>query len=120
MKVTLSLLALSVAVATSAQPTLIFEERFDSELDSSWSWVRPVPDDWKLESGGLWLRLRPGGLFEDHDGGGNLLLRDLALDAAGVVVSVRLTHRPEGLYENGGIILYRDDDNYVVDASQQP
>ena len=105
---------MATTLLLAVQGGVLFEERFDDALDKGWSWVRPDTDGWHLRNGALSLRVSPGGLFQDHDGGRNILIRNLALGVDGVVVSVELSHRPEGLYENGGIILYEDDDNYIV------
>ena len=94
--------------------TVVFEESFDESLDSDWFWVRGTSAAQRLEHGRIFLLTEPGGLFRDHNDGKNLLLRALPPSTEPLLVEVDLTLEPEGLYENAGIILYIDDDNYAV------
>lgn len=98
-----------------AEPdTVLFEETFEGPLDGAWSWVREAPEARRIEGGSLFLLSEPGGLFQEENDGRNLLLRDLPPSREPLLVEVALTLRPQGKYENAGIILYVDDDNYAV------
>lgn len=107
-------LALGVAASTAAASRVLFEERFEAPLDEAWYWVRGDAEKRRVENGALSLFLEPGGLFKDHNSGINFLLRPLPESASDFLVEVELLHRPGGIYENAGLILYRDDDNHVV------
>jgi len=39
---------------------IIFADNFDSKLDQEWSWLRQDPDGWRLQDGGLEIRVEPG------------------------------------------------------------
>lgn len=92
----------------------VFEESFDGPLDSDWFWVHSAPEGRRIERGSLFLRTEPGGLFQEEDDGKNILVRALPQSPEPFLVEVGLTLLPEGKYENAGIILYVDDDNYAV------
>lgn len=81
-------------------------------LAPGWRWVRHEPAATRLEAGEVLIRLLPGGMHADHDGVHNLLVRPF--EPRDAIVSVRVSHAPEGLYENAQIVLFRDVDNYVV------
>jgi hypothetical protein len=99
---------------TSEPGAVVFEESFDQSLDSDWSWVHNAPKGWRIEQGSLFLLTEPGGFFQQEDDGKNILLRALPPSPEALLVEVGLTLRPKGKYENAGIILYVDDDNYAV------
>jgi len=94
--------------------TVVFEESFDAPLSSDWSWVHSSPEARRIERGSLFLLTEPGGFFQEEDDGRNILVRELPWTPEPLLVEASLTLHPEGKYENAGIILYVDDDNYVV------
>ncbi len=116
-QLSIALACLGATVVAVADDTL-FEETFDGPMTAGWQWVHPAPADHLVEDGRLGLLLSPGGVFEDDRRGRNFLLRDLPRDldreTGDILVSVDVSHAPEGLYENAGLILYEDDDNYIV------
>jgi len=99
---------------TSERGAVVFEEPFDGSLDSDWFWVHSAPEGRRIEQGSLFLLTEPGGLFQEEANGKNVLLRALPQSPEPILVEVGLTLRPEGKYENAGIILYVDNDNYAV------
>lgn len=109
-----------VVVGCAARPpslepgTVVFEESFNGSLDGDWFWVRRALGGSRIEHGRLFLRTDPGGLFQEDNDGNNILLRALPRHLGPLLVEVELALRPEGKYENAGIILYVDDDNYAV------
>jgi hypothetical protein len=113
------LVALVVAACAEQPPSLeqgriVFEDSFDEFLDSDWIWVHSAPEGWRIEQGSLFLLTEPGGFFQEEDDGKNILVRALPQSPEPLLVEVGITLHPEGKYENAGIILYVDDDNYVV------
>lgn len=108
------LVVVCLASVANTAPKVLFEELFEGPLDPGWYWVRGDAEKRRLENGTLSLFLEPGGLFRDHNSGINFLLRALPTGVSDLLVQVDLVHRPTGLYENAGLILYLDDDNHVV------
>ena len=98
----------------SERGTVVFEEPFDGSLDGDWFWVHGAPEGRRIEQGSLFLLTEPGGLFQEETDGKNILLRALPQSPEPLLVEVGLTLRPEGKYENAGIILYVDNDSYAV------
>ncbi|HQO36196.1 MAG TPA: DUF1349 domain-containing protein, partial [bacterium] len=60
---------------------------------------------------GLEIRPEPGGLMGDGQDAKNILVKPLPPDAYLVTVYVQANHRSQ--YEQGGLILYLDDNNYI-------
>ena len=94
---------------------VLFEDPFQDELKAGWQWVRGTPVDHRVQSGVLQMRSMPGGLFEQDNNVRNMVLRPLA-GAPGetAAVEVHVSNQPTAIYENAGLVLYRDDDNYVT------
>jgi regulation of enolase protein 1 (concanavalin A-like superfamily) len=107
---------LALAAATEERETVLFEENFDGNLKSGWSWVREDPEAWKVKNGELALTVQPGYLNpwgkdkEAH----NLLLRDPP-DKLGAAwaVELMLDSEPRTQFEHAGPLIYWNDDNYV-------
>lgn len=107
---TVAAIGVSCAAAESrtADPTIL-ARGFDDDLDG-WEWIREDPTGWRVVNGTLRIRSDPGALAIDNDNR-NMPLRPAPQGA--FVVEVTLRFEPEGLYEQAGLVLYGDDDNYV-------
>ncbi len=107
---TVAALGVSCAVAESrtAHPTELACV-FDDDLDG-WEWIREDPTGWRVVNGTLRIRSDPGALAIDNDNR-NMPLRPAPEEAFALEVTVDFA--PEGLYEQAGLVLYGDDDNYV-------
>jgi regulation of enolase protein 1 (concanavalin A-like superfamily) len=88
----------------------LFQDSFRSPPAGLWKWVRENPANHKTE-GALLIRLEPGGLMGRGKDARNILVRPLPGEAQSASVSVDTQH--ESQYEQAGLIVYRDDDNYI-------
>ncbi|MEC8896108.1 MAG: DUF1349 domain-containing protein, partial [Planctomycetota bacterium] len=81
-------------------------------LDKGWSFVREDKADWRLEDGKLQLLAQPSNIWgKRNNKTENFLLRALPGPAATVEVTVDFNPRKE--YEQAGLMIYLDDDNYI-------
>jgi regulation of enolase protein 1 (concanavalin A-like superfamily) len=95
---------------SDAAPPADFVEAFDERLSDGWSWIREMPDGWRIRDGGLGIRPAEGTI----DRATNLLVRPLpAMSAGNVAIEVRVSNDPTEQYEQCGIAVYYDDRQYV-------
>jgi hypothetical protein len=90
---------------SAAEPKVLFEDSFDSELGDGWTWLRENPDAWRIREGALEIRVEPGKANNVK----NALLRkapDRATTKFAVEVTVTFTAEPTQQYEQGGITWY--------------
>ncbi|MBO0867297.1 MAG: glycoside hydrolase family 3 C-terminal domain-containing protein [Micromonosporaceae bacterium] len=116
-----------VATVTSTGPdgivakyTVNFARQVESDqfdgatLGAQWHWVREAPGDWSLSSnpGSLTITPTTGDLTTTTNTAQNVLLQPALGDWT---QTTRLTfdHRPDAATQQGGIIAYQDDDNYL-------
>ena len=94
---------------------VLFDDPFQNELKEGWEWVRGGSMDRRVQSGVLQMRSLPGGLWKHDNNVRNMVLRPLpGTSEETLAVEVHVSNRPTAIYENAGLILYRDDDNYVA------
>lgn len=86
-------------------------DAFHSERLADWQWVRENPEGHRMTPEGLEILIEPGGLMGGGKDAKNIYTRPLPQDANRVAVTVE--HHPESQFEQAGLILYHDDDNYV-------
>ena len=79
-----------------------------------WSWVRENPAHWSLTktSGSLVITGEKGDLSAANNNAENLLLQSANTDWS-IDTKAVFSRRPGGFGEQGGILAYQDDDNYV-------
>lgn len=105
----LSVLLFMVTVSTMAED---YKANFGEPLDDGWSFVREDKKEWRLADGHLELLAQPSNIWGTRNRGTkNLLLR--ALPGKNSSVEVVVDFVPGKKYEQAGLILYVDDDNYV-------
>jgi len=88
------------------------DEFASGELGSQWQWVRPDDTRWRLAGGSLVITSQTGDLQGSANTARNLALQDVNGDWTAdskVVFSRPLANNNE----QGGIVAYADDDNYV-------
>ncbi len=93
--------------AWSAEPQLVFEDRFDAKLAEGWSWLREDKPAWRIRDGGLEIRVQPGKAGTVK----NALVRDVPErggDRWTFEVSVTNLSEPIQQYEQAGITWYHD------------
>lgn len=83
-------------------------------LGSQWNWVREAPADWSLSSnpGSLTITPKTGDLTTTTNTAQNVLLQP-ALGDWTQTTKLTFSHRPDTATQQGGIIAYQDDDNYL-------
>lgn len=102
-----------VALTIAAdQQSVLFEDRFEDQLDEGWSFLREDPDDWRLSDDGLQMRAQPGRVWAGDDAE-NVLLRHPP-DAAGpIAAEITLSGDATEKWEQAGLLWYADDHNFV-------
>lgn len=98
------------AKAPPADPSAIVSDDFHSPPAAPWVWIRENPANHRTDRG-LHIRLEPGGLMGRGRDAKNILVRPL--EPGAVSASVHVDSRHETQYEQAGLIVYTDDDNYV-------
>ena len=89
----------------------LFACGFDPELRPSWTWVREQDDAWSVGDGVLSLVSLPGTLWEASNDTRNIALVDAPV--GDFVVEVSVTGAVEIGAEQGGLMWYAGDDDYV-------
>ena len=89
----------------------LFFDSFEQAPQSPWQWIREDPDAHRTSEKGLEIKIAQGSLMGGGRGVKNILVRPLPEEAKFVSVHVSADHKVQ--YEQAGMILYRDDDNYV-------
>jgi hypothetical protein len=103
----LAAVALLAAPLGAAEWEVVFEDGFEGELDSGWSWLREDPDAWRIRDDGLEIRLQPGVAATVR----NALLREAPDRTKGVyAIDVTVTSHtlPTQQYEQAGITWYHE------------
>ena len=91
----------------SSHEQIIFADNFAGELGAGWSWLRENPDCWRIQDGGVEIRVEPG----VADTVKNALLRQAPDRSAGTfAIEVTITNHthPTQQYEQAGITWYND------------
>ena len=85
-----------------------------SELGNQWSWVRENKDNWNLtdKSGYLTVTSGKGDIAGSENDAENILLQSANTDWT-VESKLTVSRMPSGFNQQGGILAYQDDDNYV-------
>ena len=83
-------------------------------LEKEWKWVRENPKEWKLaDDGSLRLRTQPGRIWAGNDAR-NILVRALSTGNGPPSIKATVTlEEPSKKYEQGGLLVYIDDDQFV-------
>ena len=101
------------AIYTVALGYASASDEFDGDtLGSQWSWVREDATKWRLAGGSLIITPQTGDLQTTTNTARNLLLQDAVGDW---IIESKLVFSvvPHVRYQQGGILAYQDDDNYV-------
>ena len=107
----LILMAFLSCSGTLSGESLPWKESFAAAPAAPWAWIRENPATHRLAPNGLEIRLEPGGLMGGGKDAKNILVRPLPEKASAVGVNLRFD--PVEQYEQAGLILYGDDDNYI-------
>lgn len=89
----------------------LFFDSFQEPPKEPWKWIREDPAAHRSSEKGLKIKIASGSLMGGGRGVRNILVRPLPEEVKFVSVHVAADHKVQ--YEQAGMILYRDDDNYV-------
>ncbi len=83
-------------------------------LGKQWSWVRENPANWSLtkKAGALVITSAAGDIQAASNNAENILLQSANTDWT-ITSRLIFSRRPSGFGQNGGLVAYQDDDNYV-------
>lgn len=84
---------------------------FTQPLDAPWEWIHEDPKTHKVTEEGLKIKIEPGGLMGGAKVAKNILVRPLPQETQSVTVNVNAQHETQ--YEQAGLILYVNGDNYI-------
>ena len=90
-------------------------DEFDSNaVKGQWSWIREIKDKWSLSdpAGFLSITAQKGDIQGNSNNAGNILLQSANTDWT-IESKAVFSGRPTQADQQGGIIAYQDDDNYV-------
>jgi len=90
---------------------ILFRDDFRQPPAAPWTWIRENPKSLRFGHDGLEIQLEPGGLMGAGKDAKNILVRPLPIAAQSA--SVRVSADLKEQYEQAGLILYIDDDNYI-------
>ena len=84
------------------------------DLGKQWSWVRENPADWSLSknTGSLVLTSANGDIQGATNNAENILLQSANTDWT-IDSKLVFSRKPSGFSQNGGLLAYQDDDNYI-------
>ena len=83
-------------------------------LGKQWSWVRENPANWSLSknAGSLVITSAKGDLQAENNNAENILLQSANSDWT-IDSKLVFSRKPSGFSQNGGLLAYQDDDNYI-------
>ena len=89
------------------------DEFNSATLDSAWSWVRQDSANWSLTEnpGSMRIKCQSGDLWGGMNNAKNLLLRNAP--SGDWTMTTKLSFNPSQNYQQAGLMVYKDDDNYV-------
>jgi beta-glucosidase len=92
----------------------VSDEFNSNALGKQWNWVRENPAHWSLskKSGSLVITSEKGDITSTSNNAENILLQSANTDWT-IVSKAVYSRKPSGFLQNGGILAYQDDDNFV-------
>ena len=89
-----------------------YKADFSSGLDDGWNFVREDKSQWRLKDGAVELLAQPSNIWgRKNNKTKNFLLRPFP--GKGFSVEVTVEFNPKKEYEQAGLMIYLDDDNYI-------
>ena len=108
-------LSLWGAIAVAAEPgQWIFQDDFDGKLAEGWYFEREDSANWQISPLGLEVRVQPGNMWGPANNAKNVLARAIpAPTDAPIEISVTLSNRPTGQWEQANLVWFYDGGNMV-------
>jgi beta-glucosidase len=92
----------------------VSDEFNSSSLGIQWSWIRENKNNWSLSKtpGSLVIKGEKGDIIGDSNTAENILLQSANTDWT-ILTKVTFSRKPSSFNQQGGVIAWQDDDNYV-------
>jgi beta-glucosidase len=92
----------------------VSDEFNGNSLGSQWSWIRENKSNWSLSktSGSLAIKGQKGDILGATNTAENILLQSANTDWT-ILAKVTFSRKPSGFNQQGGLIAWQDDDNFV-------
>ncbi len=116
----LLLTVLAPVAASAAEPEVLFRDDFKGKLADGWTWVREDPKGWRVTEMGLEILIQPGNMWGRSNNAKNVLVRPVPDPAKQPLeVSVTVSNKPSGQYEQVDLVWYYDDSHQVKIGQEQ-
>ena len=105
---------------SSGEPATLGEQLFAAGFESevaNWELIREEPSGWRIQNDRFELRSFPGTLWEESNNTTNVAVRPLPADT--FTARVTIEGHIDVAAEQGGLLWYVDDDNYVKLVKEQ-
>jgi hypothetical protein len=101
--------------APTATPVTGSDDFNSSTLGSQWSWVREDNTHWSLTAASGYMRIttQAGDIFGTGNTAKNILLQNAPVGDWSIVTKLTFPAKPSQNYQQSGLIVYQNDDNYV-------
>jgi beta-glucosidase len=92
----------------------VTDEFNSATLGKQWSWVRENKDNWSLSKnpGSMLIKGQKGDIIGASNNAENILLQSANTDWT-IVSKLTFSRKPSSFNQQGGLIAYQDDDNFV-------
>ncbi len=92
----------------------ISDEFNSNTLGNQWSWIRENKNDWNLSNtpGSISIKGQKGDLLGATNTAENILLQSANTDWT-ILTKVTFSRKPSGFNQQGGLIAWQDDDNFI-------
>lgn len=100
-----------VGCSASEPVTFPITDSLQNVPASPWMWIRETPAAHRSSEQGLEIQLEPGSLMGGGTGVKNILVRPLP--AGATMVDLTVDFQPKLQFEQAGLILYVNDDQYI-------
>lgn len=108
------------ATAVAGESEVLFKDDFKGKLADGWTWIREDPHAWRVNEQGLEIRIQPGNMWGPANNATNILVRPVPDPATQPIeVSVTVSNRPTGQYEQVDLVWYYDDGHMVKIGQEQ-
>jgi beta-xylosidase len=91
---------------------VLFEENFADASGKDWTWLREIPNHWKIDKERKELLISP--VWSEGNMKNIPLWTVPDVKTGSLAIEVHIEHEPTGDYEYAGLIWYIDDKNYVA------
>jgi regulation of enolase protein 1 (concanavalin A-like superfamily) len=110
---TFTLVFLSSLALAEDSGVVLFEEKFSNKLGEGWVWVREHRQAWRLNDGGLEIKVEPGNMWGPANDAKNVLVRPVPKNKDHLEFTVTVRHNPTAQYEQVDLVWYYDDSHMV-------